>query len=539
MYSVIWNKNCIMVERAPQIKVEEQYPLLKVNGGGGDGATNPQVAATLVSTGWGVTCTPKQSWLVRWPEYISACWMTLILLGISFLVFYALGMEAYRRQPVLLIKCNGSKPASNIFYHQIIPRGSSPPIMLYSEYLSNMAFKYPMLNFHVYFLIDDSVQNSYRAPRNARFINTLIPISLSTSFPFYKLDDTTKREISEFQRKCHNLNVTVMPLSKYMAMTPLKYKWRSIPIPYLSFYTRVFSVWQYGGVGLDLCTFNNYYNNRQDVDRRISIILKQHNDGIKPEEYTNALYKIDCEEESEKFFSLVYGLISSIFNETRTFFSKSFQFSRIDPEKDTNYKTEPLIRTHRNKRDVSSEPPKNNDTDFNSVSFVILNSTNVTDIKKGEYSTSLEKVDNINKSTIASQGNDSFILDNINLEGWNKSDTNRSDHPQLVLFYDFSVFSDGMGPSFIMPDTFVGSDNSQPGKETKLVQNVNTGSYLLSLDPEGLFIAASSRLHPFLGHLISAGCQRMHPKFAIQDTLLTQCSGLFKEDIYCNNIYLL
>lgn len=56
----------IMVEHAPQIKVEEQYPLLKVDGGG-DGATNPQVAPILVTTGWGVTCAPKQSWLMRWP----------------------------------------------------------------------------------------------------------------------------------------------------------------------------------------------------------------------------------------------------------------------------------------------------------------------------------------------------------------------------------------------------------------------------------------------------------------------------------------
>lgn len=464
--------------------------------------------------------------------------MTLILLGISFLVFYALGMEAYRRQPVLLVKCNGSKPASNVFYHHIIPRGSSPSITLYSEYLSNMALQYPLLNFHVYILIDDSIQNSHRAPRHARFINALIPMPLSTSYTFFKLDDTSKREINEFQRKSHNINVTVMPLSKYMAMTPLRYKWRSIPIPYLSFYTRVFSVWQYGGVGLDLYTFNNYFHNRQDVDRRITIILKQHNDGIKPEEYTKALYKIDCEEESEKFFSLVYGLISSIFNETRTFFSKSFQFSRIAPEKDANYKTEPLIPTHRHKRDVSSASPNNNDTDFNSVSFVSSNSTNVTDLKNYEYSTSLEKVDSLKIST-ALQGNDSFIFNNINLEGSNRSDTNKSDHPQLVLFYDFSVFSDGMGPPFITPDAFVSSNSNQPGKESKSVQNVNTVSYLLSLDPEGFFIAASSRLHPFLGHLISAGCQRMHPKFAIQDTLFTQCSGLFKEDVYCNNIYLL
>ncbi|XP_075973187.1 uncharacterized protein LOC142974628 [Anticarsia gemmatalis] len=524
-----------MVERAPQTKRDEQYPLLKVDGGGGDGGAHVQPAPTLVTPGWGVTCAPKQSWLVRWPEYISTCWMTIILLGISFLVFYALGMEAYRRQPVLLIKCNGSKPASDVFFHQILPRGSPAPIMLYSEYLSNMAYQYPLLHFHVYFLIDDSVQNAYRVSRHPRFINSLIPMPLANTYPLYKLDENSRRDLAEFQRKFHNVNVTIMPLSKYMAMTPLKYKWRNIPLNYLTFYARVFSVWQYGGVGMELCTFNNYYNNRQHIDRRISAILKQHNDGIKIEDYTNALNKIDREEESE-LFSIFYGLIHSIFNETRTFFSNSFTMPQVIPENEPTTKNEPLIRLHRNKREVPTVGDKENDK--SSIFVDILNSTNATDLKKNEYLVGDTEV-NVNVTNAMPPVNLSFVSEPTT-ETNNKSEIRpeplNKTNQHLVLFYDFSLFSDGAAPAFGMPEAFMRSDVNQV--EGKLKYG-NTASSLLSLDSEGIFVAASSRLHPFLGHLISAGCQRMHPKFAIQDTILTQCSGTFKEDTYCNNIYLL
>lgn len=61
---------------------------------------------------------------VHFPELMSACWMTMVLFGISFLVFYALGMGAYRRQQFVFVRCNSSRPASNVFYHHIMQRGS-------------------------------------------------------------------------------------------------------------------------------------------------------------------------------------------------------------------------------------------------------------------------------------------------------------------------------------------------------------------------------------------------------------------------------
>ncbi|KAJ8728164.1 hypothetical protein PYW08_016549 [Mythimna loreyi] len=547
-----------MVERAPQPRHDEQYPLLKVAGGGGDGGVHHQPPQALPGPGWGVTCAPKKSWSFRWPEYISTCWMTLILFGISFLVFYALGMEVYRRQAILIIKCNATKPASDVYYHHIVRRGSACPFMLYADYLSNVATQYPSLHFHVIFLVDDSLYPTAYHGQRIKLFKNFIP--RNPSYPFVKVSGTDgRREIADFERKHQNVNVTIMSINKFMSRTPsMIYNWKSIPLSYMSFYMRVISVWENGGVAMDLNHFNNYFINRKCVDRRISAILKQHNDGIKVEEYTNALNKIDREEEFE-FFNIFYGLVHQILNETRTFFTKSFQFPQITAE-NGGPQSDPIIHTNRHKRDAPTLMNDNKNNKSEAVSNVYvetINSTKETDLKKNEYQLSnpdvaLEKLKlTINDAFKSLQMNTSNTVNGINkTEGLNKSDTQtemnkKPDSPQVVLFYDFSVFSDGSAaPSYVVPKTLIHNDFRQNKKNPDFVKAGKSGNeevQLLAIDSDGMFVAASSRLHPFLGHLISAGpgCQRVRPKYAIQDTLLTQCSGLFTEDSYCNNIYLL
>ncbi|CAH2037417.1 unnamed protein product, partial [Iphiclides podalirius] len=115
-----------------EAKEGEQYPLLKADSGGGDGNTSlSQPPLNDVTSVCNITRTPKRSWIDRWPEFFSACWIAFILFcfGISFLAFFTLGVNVFRRQPLLITKHNASKQASTVFYHHIIPGGSYVPFM--------------------------------------------------------------------------------------------------------------------------------------------------------------------------------------------------------------------------------------------------------------------------------------------------------------------------------------------------------------------------------------------------------------------------
>lgn len=56
-----------MSEYSPQVKSDEQYPLLKVEGGGGDNNVQAPSFPSTTSPGWNVACSSKQSWCKRWP----------------------------------------------------------------------------------------------------------------------------------------------------------------------------------------------------------------------------------------------------------------------------------------------------------------------------------------------------------------------------------------------------------------------------------------------------------------------------------------
>ncbi|XP_034830544.2 uncharacterized protein [Maniola hyperantus] len=341
-----------MIEHAPQVQRDEQYPLLKVESGSGDNVMKTQLPSKIASSGWHVTCTPKQSWSSRWPEFVSACWMTTIVMLISFLILFALGMSVFRRQPVVIVRCNDSRPASDVFYHHIVSRDAYVPFSLFSEYISYMAKQYPLLHFNVYFLIDDSWQNSVQGSRHLRFLKRLVP---QIAGPFNNIfGQNYKREIKEFQRRYQNVNITVMYLSKYMAMTPLGYKWRIIPPNYLSFYARIYAIWQNGGIGFDLITFNDQFIQNRALDRGIDTILQQHNDGIKSEKYADTFNSLDNQEESE-LFSMLFNLMNQILNETCSFFGAD----STDVKVVNNTR---VIRTHRSKRDITV-----NDTDTSNI----------------------------------------------------------------------------------------------------------------------------------------------------------------------------
>lgn len=117
---------------------------------------------------------------------------------------------------------------------------------------------------------------------------------------------------------------------------------------------------------------------------------------------------------------------------------------------------------------------------------------------------------------------------------------NKTNASQVVVFYDFQIMSDDIGPPFMISEPLNSPEMRQAAVNRRELKDVKrtSASHMLSIDAEGTFVAASSKLHPLLRQMIRAGCQRMTPKCAVRNTLFTQCSGLL-QDVYCNNVYIL
>ncbi|XP_039754564.1 uncharacterized protein LOC120629637 [Pararge aegeria] len=526
-----------MMEHAAQIKRDEEYPLLKVESGSGDNVMKAQVPSTIPASGWHVTCTSKQFWCSRWPEFVYACWMTTILLAISFLVFYALGMSTYRRNAVVIVRCNDSKPASDVFYHHIIPRDAYVPYSLFSEYLSYMATHYPFLRFNVYFLIDDSGQNTIQDSGHTIFFERLMP---QITGPFNRIfGQNYKRELKDFQRRYENVNINVMYLTKYMATTPLRYKWKTFSSNHLSFFARIYAVWQNGGIGFDLTTFNNQFNHNQAIDHRLDAILKQHNNGIKSEKYADTFNYLDNQDQNE-LFSMFFNMINQILNETSSFFGADSPDIKV-------INNTPVLRTQRSKREIlnnhtatvnvkvklGNHSTNDNVNETSKISVNLTSLSNKINISKDNNNTSNGKV---NDEVI----NPHEVLQHDLLKIPNVDNFNADNMPHVLLFYDIYGFSDDIGPSYSFPKYYAPADPVSIKKPLvkSATQPMQRNSNYLSLTPEGHFVAASSRHHPFLAQLFSSGCQRVSPQFAIKNTLLNQCSGV-RDDIYCENIRLI
>ncbi|XP_047995579.1 uncharacterized protein LOC125233566 [Leguminivora glycinivorella] len=386
-----------MMERPPEPKKDEQCPLLKVE----IGMPEPVRQPTAVPQNWSVTCVPKKSCLQRWPEILSASWMTFILLGMSFLLFSSLGMSVYKRQP-LLLKYNEGTPGSNVFLHHIVNKGCRFPLEMYTQYLESLAVTYPNLRFNVFFLVDDAIRHPYYIPRHGR-----LP---SRWFGFPNKDVYAKHScIKEFEKKYTNINITIMALNKYMAMTPLRFKWRAIPVSYLTFYARVFSVWQYGGIGMDLTTYNNQFSNGFRFDQRIYEILKNHNNGLPVADYNIMLRAIDDDEENS------FKCLKQILNETLSMFNSIFSFgfpSQTEPLPSNESNNTPITRTQRAKRNVAYNfydivPSETSNTAGNMLTVSMANTTmeNVTDNLKDNSTNNVSLKSEVSQATSESTSN--------------------------------------------------------------------------------------------------------------------------------------
>lgn len=239
-------------------------------------------------------------------------------------------------------------------------------------------------------------------------------------------------------------------------ITPLKYNWRSIPFSSLSFYARVFSVWQNGGIGMDLTTFNNVFNEHENVDRKILAILQQHNDGINPTEYINALNSVNCGAEIE-LLEIFFTFFNQVLNGTRSFFNNSLSFVSNTTE---NYGpiNKTLNRNHRELYEMivqTTESNKYNSSDgnnneINNITDVISNYSDATLVIKKES-------DNLKSNNTYAPLVDlnSLILKNkpinLNTEIKIPEITSNGNIPH-VMFYDFTILNEGLAPSYMIPE---------------------------------------------------------------------------------------
>lgn len=503
-------------------------------------------------------------------------------------------MIAFKHQTYIVLKCNNdSKPANDVFYHHVIPRGALVPFMIYSEYLGAIAIQYPNLRINVYFLIDDSFSPNSISLKRSKY-DRLYAYHSNT---FY--EEFNKREIREFHKRYPNVNTTLMLLSKYMAQTPLKYLWRSIPMSFIPFYARVYSVWQHGGIALDLPVSYTQYMT-QKFDSRIADILRLHNDGVKPEEFDEILNKVG---EDERLFVILHSLLSNFMHETKAIISKimscsvqSFNVTNENmTETPTSFMTSDLPNADLNnlKSKISkdhiigipkssplvkkNEPKVSTDVDLLTTSDIVLvkrdvnviinisidNDNTTDDSKQNLYqmiqsavNATTVKTKTASPSASVTQGiaTDMNITPNhpknfsdepsdvIGFKAWKEmvirqtpNEILNNSEPQFVLVYDI----------FLSPNTFV----STPANDKDQVQesdNVMKRKFVakpeqrIFVDAEGTFVSATSRFHPFLYHVLNAGRKRLPPKIAIKEALFIECASNYLQDrIYCNSIYII
>lgn len=504
-------------------------------------------------------------------------------------------MIAFKHQTYIVLKCNNdSKPATDVFYHHVIPRGALVPFMIYSEYLGVIAVQYPNLRINVYFLIDDTLPNSISLKRSK-----YDRLYAYHSNKFY--EEFNKREIREFHKKYPNVNTTVMLLSKYMALTPLKYLWRSIPMSFIPFYARVYSVWQHGGIALDLPVSYTQYMT-QKFDSRTADILRLHNDGVKPEEFDEILNKVN---EDEFLFTMFHSLLSNLMRDTKAAISRIMKCSGLPlnvtkenvtetstivmtfeaPNTDLNNLKSKISKDHINripqlshlvKKDESIDNStgadllstldivlgkKDVNADFNisidsdnatgdgkqNLYQVITSAVNATTIKmKAPVSTASVTQHNAtevnNKPNHAKNISDE-PLDVITFKSWKENVRkqipstifNNSEQSQFVLVYDILLSSNTfLSPPKKEKDQVAESDHVMKRKfVTKPEQRI-------FVEAEGTFVSATSRFHPFLYHILNAGCKRLPPKIALKEALFMECaSNYFQDKIYCNSIYII
>ncbi|XP_041978462.1 uncharacterized protein LOC121732594 [Aricia agestis] len=493
------------------LRRSEEYPLINADSGGDKPLDKPAV----IPVEWNVSCTPtRPSWISRWPQFVSACWMSIVLLTIMFVIFYAFG-SIYRLQSV--IHKYESKPTGEVYYHYVLPRDNSVQFKTFTNYLSFMATEYPLLNFNVRVLIDNAPQSPiYKIPKKSLFSETFFPeYTGSVRYVFIKNND---RDIQELQRKHPNVKVSVLCLSKYTAKTPFQYnRWRSIPSIYLPFYVSAYEVWKNGGIGLNLLTENQRFHLMRRIDFKLDTLLKQHSKSVDLTKYTQALEKIDVIDERE-FFALFFDA----FNEIPRMMIQTINFGiasdngNLRPVQMTSVKVKRSISSN----EILENTP--NDTKTN-ISYIKTHDT-INKENESNDTTQINNTTDVNNNTVIIQNNSGIVKEHA----YPNNEILLRNTPIQYNFhkYEISRLLDNI-------PAFVDIENTPDLYNKKNYQN----NYL-TLSSDGTVVAAYSRNHQFLSKMLFKPRPHLSPRYVISNTLHQSCFRSNRAD-YCDSIKIL
>lgn len=348
----------------------------------------------------------------------------------------------------------------------IINRVTDVPFSTFTEVLSEMAVKYPKLKFEVHFYLSDAKKD----------------------FAFKQgwtiMNNENKNQIVAFVTSYKNVIVRFRNLSEIMAPTPLRYIWEYMSLTYLTFYASVYEVWRCGGIAMDLDILvkNSLY--ARPLESRIENILQCFNEGREVQN-SNIAYddgpKVAASTNELKIKIFFFDIFEQLMNDTSGIFGFDHNTHK-NPQKviiNTNEKPMEEINSEGDKKNVT-----NTQGTYTDGSNLNINLTNP----------STEKVSTV-ISDMKEANNDSF--------------------KDIIGAFNASVIPQ---PSRLL---FLFTNNFAAPKEKK-DQNTRKHLYMMR---DGSFVATMSIHNPFLGKiLLTTGCPRLLPEYAIEKLYMEQCS---------------
>lgn len=421
------------------------------------------------------------------PDY----WLPLLLLftTLSLVLISACLVMTNVKRPTDIDAAPATTSDEQVFFHYIFNDVNTLTISQFSEYITNMAKTYNNLKFKIFFLKDD-IHNSYRLQL------------FSDVWSFMGLNDgvvditpDNAKAIQELQSNHSNVKIFIKRLSNYAVDKCWKHKLRQVQPMNVPFFLRLYSVWRFGGIAMDLPAYNQLHRFRltdHHTGNRANQILNDFNHkAIGHEQNTQVL----------KFDLTLFDFLSKYFVEMARMNYMPLQIGEDNKSSDKNGKTtESIIQSNSGngleKRSVETTTqykiaPKHKITDVENHAGVTSNSAAITN---------LEDVNNINSTK-------------------ERNDTNMNNNEGKIILALIR------SSSYVAPPIL--DDDDQ----------ISTGQFRddVYIDLTGKFIAADRAHHPFIENILATSAN-VSPVKAITSVLTAKCGGNFKCP-YCKTVF--